>query len=142
MSFTAIFKLFAEADVDFIVVGSVALTLQGVMAAGLDTQLVHSLSEENVAKLVPALESISSIFRNDHNMRPDAHSLMGPGNRILLLTIHGPLDLLCSVGTSLSFNTCFLTPGGSRWMNHTRFVCSTLRSARSSRATLHLASMM
>jgi predicted nucleotidyltransferase len=56
--FSGAHRVLTEAGVEFIVVGGLAAVLNGAPVNTFDLDIVHSRSEENVARLAGALESI------------------------------------------------------------------------------------
>lgn len=63
-----------------------------------DLDLVHSRSPENIDRLFKALEELDAHARGrgGERIRPDRSHLSSPGHQ-LLMTKHGPLDLLGAV---------------------------------------------
>jgi hypothetical protein len=59
----ATLRALRENDVQFIVVGGPAAALNGVPINTFDLDAVHSRDPENIARLVPALESLDAVFR-------------------------------------------------------------------------------
>lgn len=93
----------ASRRVESIVVGGVAAVLQGAPIATFDLDLVHRRSAENVARLHDALTALQATYRGDpRGLTPTQATLLGPGHH-LLSTVHGPLDLLGSIGDGLTY---------------------------------------
>lgn len=91
--------------VDFIVVGGVCAVLHGAPIATFDLDVVHSRSPENIDRLLKALGSLKATSRShlDRKIVPGRSHLASPGHQ-LLMTAHGPLDLLGSVGTGRGYD--------------------------------------
>ena len=102
--FFAILRLLAEREVESVVVGGVAAVLMGAPISTFDLDLVYSLEEENRRRLGGALEELEAIYRDPAGRRiePTAARLAGGGHH-QLLTRHGPLDLLGSIGAGQSY---------------------------------------
>ena len=97
--YLAILNSLAERQVEFIVVGGVSAVLQGAPIATFDLDVVHSLSAENVQKLLKALDELNASYRTggNRNLKPEPSHFSSP-RRQLLMTRFGPLDLLGSIG--------------------------------------------
>lgn len=97
--FLAILKVLAAHEVDFIVVGGVSAVLQGAPIATFDLDVVHSREPANIERLIKALQELGAYYRGQGTRRiePSPSLLASPGHQ-LLLTIHGPLDLLGTIG--------------------------------------------
>ncbi len=96
--FLAIVRVLGDHDVKFIIVGGVAAVVQGAPVTTFDLDVLHERSEANVERLVGAVEVLDACyrFRPRERQRPAGHQL--------LLTRYGPLDLLGSIGDSLSYD--------------------------------------
>jgi hypothetical protein len=94
----AIIEGLMKAGVDFILVGGLAAVIQGAPVTTLDVDIVHSQSDENIAKLLTFLKSIQAIYRRPDDKiiepRKDDFSRMG---HVLLSTRLGPLDILAYI---------------------------------------------
>ncbi len=74
---------------DFIIVGGVCAVLQGVPVTTADLDIVHRRSEENVTKLLAALDALAAQSRLDSRDVPrrnarrlqDTSSMSGGGKR-------------------------------------------------------------
>jgi len=90
--------------VEFIVVGGVCAVLHGAPMATFDLDVVHSRSPENVDRLLSVLGALKATSRSQpgRDIRPDRSHLASPGHQ-LLMTVHGPLDLLGSVGAGRGY---------------------------------------
>ncbi len=92
--FLRIIRVLLEHDVDFIIVGGVCAVLQGVPVTTADLDIVHRRSEENVIKLLAALDAPAAQSRLDsRGLKPDRSHLLSAGHQ-LLTTNAGLLDLL------------------------------------------------
>ncbi len=91
--------------VDFIVVGGVCAALHGAPVATFDLDVVHSRSPENIDRLLEALDSLKATSRShpDRKVAPGRSHLASPGHQ-LLMTAHGPLDLLGCVGNGRGYD--------------------------------------
>jgi hypothetical protein len=85
-------------------VDSLAAALQGAPAGTLDIDIVHSRDAANVACLLPVLEALDAVFRiqPERRLKPNASHLAASGH-LNLITRHGPLDLLGTIGRDLSY---------------------------------------
>ncbi len=103
--FLAILKVLGAHDVDFIVVGGVAAVLQGAPIATFDLDLVHSREPANIGRLMEALQELGAYYRGQgpRRIEPSASHLASPGHQ-LLLTAHGPLDLLGTIGKGRGYD--------------------------------------
>jgi hypothetical protein len=97
--FLAILRTLRSQRVDFIVVGGVCGALHGAPLSTLDLDVVHSRSQDNVARLMAALRELNAYYRGrpGGRLQPQASHLSSPGHQ-LLMTRFGPLDLLGTVG--------------------------------------------
>jgi hypothetical protein len=75
----ALLRSLAEAGAEFIVVGGIAAVLGGAPVNTFDVYVVHSRNAENVARLLPVLDSLDAIFRMqpERRIRPAAAHLTG-----------------------------------------------------------------
>jgi hypothetical protein len=87
--------------VDFIVVGGVSAVLHGAPVTTFDLDVVHARNQENIARLMAALDELEAIYRAqpERRLHPDGSHLAGAGHQ-LLLTKFGPLDVLGMIGKS------------------------------------------
>ena len=100
----SIFQTLTDHEVDFIVVGGVAIILTGAPYITLDLDIVHSTDAANVGKLLPALEELDAYYRiqPERRFRPNASHLTTLGHQ-LLFTKFGPLDVLGRVGKGRTY---------------------------------------
>ena len=99
IDFLEILKVLRAHDVDCIVVGGVSGVLHGAPITTIDLDVVHSRAPENIDRLLRALEDLEAVARGqgERRLRPNRSHLDSPGHQ-LLMTKHGPLDLLGAVG--------------------------------------------
>ncbi len=97
--FLAILRTLAENHVEFIVVGGISAVLQGAPIATFDLDVVHSRTEDNIQRLLCALERLHAYYREAglRQRKPDQSHLSSTGHQ-LLMTRFGPLDILGSIG--------------------------------------------
>jgi len=95
--FLAILRTLRRRGVDFIVIGGIGAVLHGAPIDTFDLDVVHSRDPANIGRLLAALESLQARSRFRSGLRPDASHLTSAGHQ-LLMTRHGPLDLLGSAG--------------------------------------------
>lgn len=102
--YVALLRVLNAHGVDFIVVGGVCAVLHGAPMATFDLDLVHSRSPENIERLLAALKSLNATSRAHPGriVRPERSHLASPGHQ-LLMTQHGPLDLLGTVGSGRGY---------------------------------------
>ncbi len=88
-------------EVKFIVVGGVGAVIQGCPITTMDVDIVHDRSPENVERLQRALREVDAVYRihPERRLGPTPAALAGPVHH-LLLTTHGPLDILGEIGTA------------------------------------------
>jgi len=102
--FLAILRILSNHEVKFIIVGGVGAVLQGAPITTFDLDLVHSRDPTNVGRLIDALKDLEAYYRTHPHLRraPDKTHLASPGHQ-LLMTRHGPLDILGAIGTGRSY---------------------------------------
>lgn len=103
--YAAILLKLVEHRVDFIVVGGVGAVLQGAPITTFDFDVLHSTEEANVERLMAALDSLDACCRiqPERRLKPQASHLVSSGHQ-LLVTRHGPLDLLGSIGKGHTYS--------------------------------------
>ncbi len=90
----AMIRALRKHDVQFIVIGGVSAVLNGAPVTTFDLDIVHQRSDDNIARLLSALDELGAHFRGHaRRIAPNASHLQGPGHS-LLLTESGPLDVL------------------------------------------------
>jgi predicted nucleotidyltransferase len=97
-------RALADAHVDFILVGGLAAVVNGAPINTFDVDVVHSRDPTNISCLMPVLESLDAIYRIQpaRRLKPTESYLASPGHQNLL-TRHGPLDLLGTIGSNLAY---------------------------------------
>jgi predicted nucleotidyltransferase len=101
--YAEVLRRLASNGVDFIVVGMMAGVLRGAPLLTADLDLVHRRSAQNVARLLRVLAGLDAIYRHDpRRLRPEESHLMSPGHQ-LLVTTHGDLDCLGTVGDGKTY---------------------------------------
>ena len=102
--FRSMLKVLSEHEVEFIVVGGVAIALVGAIYNTVDLDVVHSTDPENVARILPALEELDAYYRlqPERRFRPNASHLTTFGHQ-LLMTKFGHLDLRGKIGTGRTY---------------------------------------
>jgi hypothetical protein len=90
--------------VRFIVVGGVAAVIEGAPVTTFDLDVVHDRTPANVRRLVAALRALGATYRTRPELRrmPTVAELTGSGHH-LLVTRHGPLDVLGAIGRDRDF---------------------------------------
>jgi predicted nucleotidyltransferase len=98
-NFVAILHVLVGHKVEFIVVGGVGAVLQGAPVTTFDLDIVHSTEPANVERLLAALDSLDACYRMqpERRSKPQTSHLASSGHQ-LLMTRHGPLDLLGAIG--------------------------------------------
>jgi predicted nucleotidyltransferase len=100
----ATLRALRDGTVDFILVGGLSAVINGAPVHTYDVDIVHSREPENVARLLPVLESLDAVFRiqPERRLKPNATHLTGAGH-LNLVTRYGPLDLLGTIGRDLGY---------------------------------------
>ncbi len=103
--FTRILEILTKHGVKFIVVGGVCGVLHGAPLTTFDLDVVHSRKSDNLERLLKALEELDARFRGQGKrlIRPGLSHISSKGHQ-LLMTEHGPLDLLGSVSDDQDFD--------------------------------------
>ena len=93
-----------ESEVQFIVVGGMAAVLTGVPVNTFDLDVVFSREADNVDRIMPALEKLDAIFRQqrDRRLHPN-RSHVAAGGHLLLVTRFGSMDLRGTIGNNLGY---------------------------------------
>ena len=102
--FKEILTVLVAHGVEFVVIGGVGAVLQGAPIATFDLDIVHARSEENLDRLLTALQELRSVYRSSsrRELRPTRSHLKTSGHQ-LLMTEFGPLDVLGSAGAERSY---------------------------------------
>ena len=90
--------------VRFVLVGGVAAVIEGAPITTFDLDIVHDRARRNVRQLRAALLELGARYRlrRDIRLSPTEDALAGPGHH-LLITHHGPLDVLGAIGKGRDF---------------------------------------
>jgi hypothetical protein len=90
-----ILEVLAAHGVEHVIVGGVAAHFYGASYNTKDMDLVYARTPENIGRLLAALDEMETIFRDFAGRRiAPNESYLATANPKLLLTKHGPLDLL------------------------------------------------
>lgn len=91
--------------VDFIVVGGVAAIVHGSPLMTGDLDILHDPKPENIPRVLAALLEMNAIYRDPAGRRipPDEYKL-STFRMNLMKTDLGPLDILRSIGSGLSYS--------------------------------------
>lgn len=102
--FFSIFEILSRNKVDFIVVGGVCGVLHGSPVTTFDLDIVHSRRQDNLARLLVALQELDAYYRGrkNHRLKPDIAHLSSAGHQ-LLMTRYGPLDVLGTIGAGRGY---------------------------------------
>jgi predicted nucleotidyltransferase len=101
---TALVRALHDAGIEFVVVGGLSATLNGVPINTFDVDVVHRRTSENIDRILPVLEALDAVYRiqPERRLRPVRSALLSTGHQNLL-TKHGPLDLLGEIGNGLGY---------------------------------------
>ncbi|MBN1424216.1 hypothetical protein JXA88_06650 [Candidatus Fermentibacteria bacterium] len=104
--FLGILRVLHGHNVRSIVVGGVCATLHGAPVATFDLDLVHARDEQDLDRLITALDELGAVYRlrGEQKLSPQRDGLRGDGHH-LLMTTHGPLDLLGVIGRGRDFSS-------------------------------------
>ena len=104
LKFTATLRALHDGGVEFILVGGLAAAVNGAPVSTFDIDVVHSRDSANVARILSVLEALDAVFRiqPERRLRPNASHLASTGH-LNLITRHGPLDLLGTIGRDLGY---------------------------------------
>ena len=104
IDFYRILEVLYRHRVDFIVVGGVAAILEGAPVSTFDLDIVHRPSEENLSRLLAALNEINAIYKDPagRTISPDLERLR-TFKLHLLSTDLGPLDILSRIGDGMTW---------------------------------------
>jgi hypothetical protein len=103
---TNLLELLCSTEVNFILVGGLAAVSQGAPITTFDIDIVPSLEESNLRKLLDFLLDINARHRGRPKgqvLRPALRDLTA-GGHCLLMTDHGPLDILGAVEQELGYD--------------------------------------
>ena len=102
---TTLLSGLAASHVELVLVGGLAAVAQGAPITTHDVDIVHRRTPENVKRLLTFLASIDARYRGRPDgqvLRPEASTLLGAGHS-LLVTAHGPLDILGAIEGGRTF---------------------------------------
>ena len=105
LDFSGLLQRFLEREIEFVVIGGVSASLQGVPANTFDLDLVLEPSSDNLDRAILLLGDLDAKLREHlplKVLRPTRSDLETDG-AILLLTRLGPLDLLGRVATGWGY---------------------------------------
>ncbi len=96
---TELFQALSEAEIDYVLVGGLAVAAYGYVRATQDLDLCPNPSEENLKRLADLLQELEAVNRDADNFAPDEfvpHDLEGlsRGGNFRLFTTLGPLDVM------------------------------------------------
>lgn len=100
--FAAVLAALYRHRVRFLLVGGVAAVIEGAPLATFDVDIVPDRGDRNIDRLMTALAELEAHYRERPDLRPTADALAGSGHH-LLLTRHGPLDVLGSIGRGRTY---------------------------------------
>ena len=102
--FFKLLEVLVRHEVEFVIVGGVAAFLEGAPILTVDLDIVHRQTEDNIERLLQALEEIHARYRD-----PAGRLILPDSDRLrtnqfnLLITDLGALDLLRDLGEGLAF---------------------------------------
>lgn len=101
--FLAILAILSAHQVEFIIVGALSAVLQGAPIMTFDLDIVHHRTPENIKNLDQALQQLDAHYRGrSPQLTPKTNHLQSAGHQ-LLITKHGPLDLLGAIEEGLTY---------------------------------------
>jgi len=103
---TSLLELLCSTEAEFILVGGLAAVSQGAPIATFDIDIVPSTKGSNLRKLLDFLLNINARHRGRPGgqiLRPTLNDLTA-GGHCLLMTDHGPLDVLGSIEQGLGYD--------------------------------------
>ena len=90
-------------EVEFIVVGGVAATLQGAPVLTQDMDIVYRIEESNIVRVKAALDALNAVARDDpRKLRFDETHLRTRGHK-LAMTDAGALDVLGAINGNVVY---------------------------------------
>jgi hypothetical protein len=104
LRFLDILQILARHQVDYILVGGVAAILEGAPVSTFDVDIVVPWESENNARLLVALRELNSRYLDPAGRQivPD-ESRLSSFRMHRLVTDHGPLDVMHSIGDNLTY---------------------------------------
>jgi hypothetical protein len=84
--FLTVLRTLREHGVEFVVVGGVGAVLQGAAFNTFVLEIVHSTEEDNVSRLLAALESLDAHYRTqpEWRLKPAKSQVSSPGHQLLM----------------------------------------------------------
>lgn len=112
-----ILEVLARHQVDMIVVGGAAATLQGAPVVTFDVDIVYRIEEGNIFRLKDALTELGAVARGDRRNIPFNETHLRTTGHKLATTTAGALDVLGTINDGLRYEdlidtTRVLTMGG------------------------------
>lgn len=102
--FFKLLEVLVRHEVEFVIVGGVAALLEGAPILTLDLDVVYRRTEDNIRRLLSALEEIHARYRDPAGRLIFPDTIRLRTNRFnLLVTDLGALDLLSDLGEGLAF---------------------------------------
>jgi hypothetical protein len=98
----AMIRVLVKHDVEFIVVGGIAATLNGAIIATQDLDVLYALDESNVEHVMQALGALDARFRERPDLAPMRSRMESRGHK-LLMTRYGRCDFLGHVAPDLAY---------------------------------------
>lgn len=102
-AFLATLEVLTRHEVEFVVVGGLAATLQGVPLVTFDVDVVHARSQPNLDRLMAALDELQATYRTDHRGLPPSREALATSGRSLFRTKLGVLDVLGTIEGGATF---------------------------------------
>lgn len=103
LDFRGILRVLLAHRVEFIVVGGLSATLQGVPLVTFDIDILRRRTPENIARLLDALRKLEAhTYFDPRKLVPNESHLSGPGH-LLLATKFGRCDVLGSIDEDVSY---------------------------------------
>jgi predicted nucleotidyltransferase len=114
MAVADLIESLATHDVEFIVVGGAAASLQGAPVDASDLAIVYARSRANLDRLLELLKELGAVYRDDpRKVRPNRSHLEGAGHK-MLETRQGPLDLFGIIEENTTFESLL---GDAEWLD-------------------------
>lgn len=97
MKHDLVFETLMSHQVEFIVVGGLAAVVNGAPVTTFDVDIVPKLDDENIDRLLRALDELNAVFRSRPDLSPKRSHRISRGHK-LLKTDAGELDVLGAIG--------------------------------------------
>ncbi|MFU8806681.1 MAG: hypothetical protein ACNA8W_22930 [Bradymonadaceae bacterium] len=101
--FLAMLEVLVRHEVDFVIVGALSAVLQGAPVMTFDLDIVHGRDEENLNRLIAALNELDAHFRGHPQKLSPRRDHLRTADHQLLITRHGPLDVFGAIEDGLSY---------------------------------------